>query len=172
DRHGAHNQFVGVEVSAPMAEAFEERFGGMIRAGVVRLDRTDLRYGFPPLGSGRVSLALSVLTLQFIPIEYRQRILGDIYAALRPGGALIIVEKVLGSGAKLDELYVEHYLAMKAEHGYTQEQIERKRYSLEGVLVPVSAKMDEMFLDQAGFAHVDCFWRWLNFAGWLAVKSG
>lgn len=23
---------------------------------------------------------------------------------------------------------------------------------------------------RAGFKHVDCFWRWMNFGGWVAVK--
>ncbi|GAB7188362.1 hypothetical protein ATKI12_8193 [Kitasatospora sp. Ki12] len=27
-------------------------------------------------------------------------------------------------------------------------------------------------LGQAGFQRVDCFWRWMNFAGWIAVKTG
>ena len=41
---------------------------------------------------------------------------------------------------------------------------------LEGVLVPVSAAMNERFLRNAGFAKVECFWRWMNFAAWIAVK--
>jgi tRNA (cmo5U34)-methyltransferase len=42
--------------------------------------------------------------------------------------------------------------------------------SLEGVLVPVTARWNEELLHQEGFASVDCFWRHLNFAGWVAVK--
>ena len=42
--------------------------------------------------------------------------------------------------------------------------------SLEGVLVPVTAKWNEQLLRSAGFAEVDMFWRWMNFAGWVAVK--
>lgn len=62
------------------------------------------------------------------------------------------------------------YYNLKASNGYTQEQIERKRLSLEGVLVPVTAKWNEELLRMAGFVHVDSFWRWMNFAGWVAVK--
>ena len=54
--------------------------------------------------------------------------------------------------------------------GYNQESIERKRLSLEGVLVPVTAGWNEDILHSAGFLHIDCFWRWMNFAGWMAIK--
>jgi tRNA (cmo5U34)-methyltransferase len=36
--------------------------------------------------------------------------------------------------------------------------------------VPVTAAWNEDLLQQAGFRHVECFWRWLNFGGWIAVK--
>ena len=59
---------------------------------------------------------------------------------------------------------------MKRENGYTEEEIQRKRLSLEGALVPLTARMNEDMLRGAGFHEVDCFWRWMNFAGWIAVK--
>ena len=116
-------------------------------------------------------MILSVLTLQFTPIEYRLKIVRDAFNALLPGGALILVEKVLGATADLDAALVDLYYSMKRDHGYSQEEIDRKRLSLEGVLVPVTAAWNEQLLRQSGFAEVDCFWRYLNFAGWIAVKS-
>ncbi len=65
---------------------------------------------------------------------------------------------------------VNRYLRMKADNGYTQEEIDRKRLSLEGALVPLTAQWNEELLRRCGFQHVDCFWRWMNFAGWVAVK--
>ena len=59
---------------------------------------------------------------------------------------------------------------MKRENGYTDDQIFRKRHSLRGVLVPLTAKQNEEMLREVGFAHVDCFWRWMTFAGWLAIR--
>ena len=71
---------------------------------------------------------------------------------------------------RLDDLFVSEYYKMKSDHSYTQEQIANKRKSLEGVLVPITAKWNEDMLYTAGFRKVDCFWRKLNFAGWIAVK--
>jgi tRNA (cmo5U34)-methyltransferase len=66
---------------------------------------------------------------------------------------------------------VELYYNLKRHHGYTEEQIERKRLSLEGALVPVTAAWNEELLKGAGFAQVDCFWRWMNFGAWIAIKD-
>ncbi len=116
------------------------------------------------------SLILSVLTLQFTPIEHRQHILDKVYDSLRPGGAFILVEKVLGDDNFLDKLLVDTYYQMKGGNGYSQESIATKRKSLEGVLVPVKAAWNEELLRKAGFGRVECFYRDLNFAGWIAVK--
>lgn len=166
ERFGDRNEYLGIEISEPMALAARGRFAGDQRV-IIRQD--DLRQRRP---IERASLTLSVLTLQFTPIEYRQAILRDLYTTLVPGGAFILVEKVLGAGAELDARMVERYYALKGANGYSPEAIERKRLSLEGVLVPVTARWNEELLREAGFEHIDCFWRWMNFAGWIAVKHG
>jgi len=166
DKFGATNRFVGVEVSAHMLEAARKRFAGYITSKVVDIRELDLRKDYPPVYS---SVTLCVLTLQFTPIEYRQRIVRNIYDHMADGGALILVEKVLGADVEIDETFVDLYYRLKAQNGYTQEQIERKRLSLEGALVPVTASWNEELLRMAGFRHVDCFWRWMNFAGWVAT---
>lgn len=168
DKFGAHMHFLGIEVSQPMLEAARARFQGMINCGVVDIRDLDLRRDYPPTNA---SVTLSVLTLQFTPIEYRQRIVRNIWENTMPGGALILVEKVLGATADIDCLMVDTYYDLKSENGYSQEQIERKRLSLEGVLVPVTAHWNEELLRMAGFTQVDCFWRWMNFAGWVAVRD-
>lgn len=168
DRLGARNRFLGLEISAPMLAAARERFASWIDAGVVRIDEWDLRTGYPPTAA---DVTLAVLTLQFTPIEHRQRILRDVYRGTAPGGALILVEKVLGATAELDATLVELYWKLKRAAGYSDEDIRRKALSLEGKLVPVTAAWNVELLRMAGFDEVDCVWRWCNFAAWLAVRT-
>jgi len=168
DKFGAQCRFVGVDVSEPMLAAARERFNGYMSSGIVDIRELDLRETFPP---ERASVVMGILTLQFVPIEYRQRIVQDAHDCLVPGGAFIVVEKVLGANARLDKAFVAEYLDMKRRQGYTEDQIKRKRLSLEGVLVPVTAAWNEELLRMAGFQTVDCFWRWMNFAGWIAVAE-
>jgi tRNA (cmo5U34)-methyltransferase len=167
DKFGAYNRFQLVEVSDPMLATVRERFKGYVDNGLMTISKLDLRNEYPPVNA---SLTLAVLTLQFTPIEYRQRIFRDIWKHTVPGGALILVEKVLGATAEIDATMVARYYALKAQNGYSTEEIERKRLSLEGVLVPVTAKWNEELLRMAGFEQIDCFWRWMNFAGWIAIR--
>lgn len=186
ERHGtgADARWVLVESADAMLDALAERFpladanpkfgdGGWGKTIIARhptLERGwDLRLGYP--GGISAAVTLSVLTLQFTPIEYRQRIVRDVFRATRPGGCFLLVEKVLGETGEIDELLVERYLVLKRAHGYSEEEVTRKRAALEGVLVPVTARWNAELLRGAGFQHVDCFWRHLNFAGWIAVKE-
>ena len=160
-----NNELVGIEISKPMYEAAKKRFKG---CSSVKILNDDITVNFPK--NIKSSLILSVLTLQFTPIEYRYKILSDCYESLVDGGALILIEKVLGNGADIDDKLVETYYEMKAKNNYTYEQIQNKKKSLEGVLVPVTSKWNEDLLKKTGFKDVECFWRCLNFSGWVAVK--
>ena len=81
-----------------------------------------------------------------------------------------MVEKVIGNSADIDETMTKLYLQIKLDNGYSQEEIDRKKLSLEGALVPVTAKWNEEMLRMSGWSQVDCFWRWMNFGGWIALK--
>ena len=159
-------EFVGLEISEPMRKIAKQRF--LLNNDVKILD-FDLRNRLDNLKIAP-SVVLSILTLQFVPMEYRQGLIQDVYNKMRSDGAFILVEKVLGSCAEIDQHLVSLYYEGKKANGYTQEDIDRKRMSLEGVLVPMTASWNEDMLRQAGFKKIDCFWRYLNFAGWIAVK--
>lgn len=160
-------EFVGFECSPPMLELARARFEGRRN---VTIRAHDLRRDPYPVPIGRAVVTLSVLTLQFTPIEHRQRIVRDVWRSTREGGVFILVEKVLGSSADVDALLVDLHHAEKRAAGYSQDEIDRKRLSLEGVLVPVTARWNEDLLVGAGFSQVECFWRSLNFAAWVAVR--
>lgn len=165
DRLGVAATYHAVEVSEPMLDVLRNRWAPSLGVSVYDFD---LRHGYPAVRPADVTLL--VLTLQFIPIEHRQRLLRDIHRHTAPGGALLVVEKVLGASANIDEVLVNRYYGLKGENGYSADDIERKRASLEGVLVPVTAAWNEELIRQAGFSEVDCYWRWANFAAWVAIR--
>lgn len=157
---------VGLEASEPMIDAAREHFDHDPR---VDIRRHDLRAGLP-VDVRDCGVVLAVLTVMFVPIQYRLALVNAAAKALRPGGRLILVEKVLGSSAAIDDELVSVYHEMKARHGYTAEQIDRKRLALEGVQVPVTAGWNEDTLRRAGFDEFECVWRWANFAAWVAYR--
>lgn len=159
------NRMLLLDVSECMLDICRERFKGNDR---IEVKNHDLRQGLPEVKS---SLILSILTIQFTPIEYRKKIIKSIFDSLVHGGCFIMVEKVLGNTADLDSVFVDEYYEIKRDHHYTNEQIESKRKSLEGVLVPITSDWNFDILRDAGFRQVDCFWRYLNFCGYIAIKA-
>ena len=168
--HPEVSAFHLVDVSVPMLDAARQRFRDDVQTGRVVVHDLDLRTGYPVQTPASVSVTLAVLTLQFTPIEYRWGIVQSIYDSTAPGGVLLLVEKVLGEGAALHSVYDRLYLDYKRSQRYTDEQIARKKASLEGVLVSQTAAENERMLRTVGFRTVDTYYRWLNFAGWIAVR--
>lgn len=159
-------RYVLIERAPAMLEALHDRYGD---DPAVRIEDTDLRSDYPTV---RASLTLSVLTLQFVPIERRLALLDRVRRSTISGGALIIVEKVLGSTAALDSALLTAHRSAKRDAGYSDDEIDRNLLALEGVLVPLTASMNETLLHGAGFDRVESIWRWGNFAAWLALPGG
>lgn len=156
--------FMLIDISEPMLRKCRELYKEHRNVDVLRWDITE---GCPVC---RCSVIISCLTLQFVPIEYRQKIISSIYDSLNKGGALFLVEKVIGNSHTIDKVMVNEYYEIKRENAYTEEQISAKRKALAGNLVPLTIKMNESLLEVAGFRKIDTFWRYLNFCGIIAVK--
>lgn len=156
--------FVGLENSDPMMKEATERFKDNHR---VTIKKHDLRN---EIMEQYVDIIISSLTIQFTPIEYRLEIIKNLYDLLPKGGLFIFIEKVIGSSNHINKDFVDIYYKLKTNNGYSEEEIQRKKLALEGVLVPVTAKWNEELLKMSGFSQVDCFWRCLNFSGWVAIK--
>jgi tRNA (cmo5U34)-methyltransferase len=158
--------YVGVDSSTAMVSKARQRFADDERVTIVHADIADAE-----MQRLRYDIVLSVLTLQFIPIEHRQDILKQIYESLTPNGCFILVEKVLGETQIGQEHLVSVYHQMKKDNGYSEEQVEAKRISLQNVLVPLRASENIRLLKSAGFSVVQPFWQNLNFVGIYASKE-
>lgn len=152
------------DISEPMLEKCREKYEGKTN---VSIKKHDLRKGLYSWGA---DVVISCLTLQFTPIEYRLQILQSIYESLREDGVFILVEKVIGATANIDNLLVDAYYDIKRENSYSEELIKSKRKSLEGVLVPLTSRFNEELMRTIGFKEIDTYWRCLNFQGWIAKK--
>jgi len=165
DEFGAKCNYVLAEISDPMLQQLHKRFDTHIHSNKIKILKCDLRNDFP---SYKADLTLSILTLMFVPIECRQLLIKRIYNGLSEEGVFICVEKHLTSSYETDVVFTKLYYDKKKNSGYTEDAIERKRLSLQGVLVPITSTwMQDMLSD---FKTVECFWRWMNFTGWIAIK--
>ena len=113
---------------------------------------------------------LMVFTLQFIKLEQRQTLLRQLYQKTRKGGAVILVEKVLGNDAHFNEMMIDLYHDMKIRNGLQMSDNQLKSKSLRGIMSPITFEDNERLLRQAGFERIDTFFKWYNFVGFIATK--
>ena len=131
----------------------------------------DLNEGLPDLKiKGELSFIVSLFTLQFLKKENRLKVLRDIYRQTRDGGAIIFVEKILANDAHFNEMMIDLYQDMKLRNGLTAENNQKKGKSLRGIMTPIALDENKRLLVGAGFTRVDLFFKWYNFAGFIATK--
>jgi len=161
-------KFTGVDNSAPMLDKARhkaEMYSLSDRIDFKEADILDLNFS-------EAGAVVMNYTLQFIRPLNRREFLAELHKKLRPGGILILSEKVLSHDPALNRAYIDFYLDFKRRNGYSETEISRKREALENVLVPFSIKENLDLLHEAGFASCETFFQWFNFASLVAVKEG
>lgn len=160
---GPNSELYGYDNSRPMVDAAQQQLGGS--AQIELLDIANEAPVHPP-----ADVTAFVLTLQFLNPADRQRVLAGALERSAPGGLLIVAEKIRGGGW-LEDVLVNAYHGRKRANGYTEEQVNAKAESLRGVLRPRTAHQVEAEISGAGWHGVECVWRSLNFACWVAVRA-
>lgn len=157
---------IGLDESAPMVEKARLKMKAFGHKNIT-IDEADITQSML-LPSGAVVMNY---TLQFLPLEARLPLLKKIYQALRPGGALILAEKILAETPEMQSLMTEIYYAFKGQNGYSELEIAQKREALENVLIPLTPKDQMKLLAEAGFKNSEIILRWGPFATFLAIKA-
>ena len=109
-------------------------------------------------------------TLQFVPVEKREAVLCGIYEGMRPGGVVVLSEKVTFEDPHLDALNIDLHHQFKRANGYSDLEIANKRNALENVLIPETLASHKQRIAQAGFSSCDVWFQCFNFASLVAVK--
>lgn len=109
-------------------------------------------------------------TMQFIRPLDRQELAARLFAALKPGGLLILSEKTINHDRRLNRCFIEIYHRYKRERGYSELEIARKREALENILIPFSIEENRKLLTEAGFTGITTFFQWFNFVSLVAFK--
>ena len=116
------------------------------------------------------SVVVLNFTLQFIPLSQRAVLLSKIYEGMKPGGILIVSEKIRFPDEKLNQLFIEMYHSFKETMGYSKLEISQKRSALEKVLLPETLEVHRDRLKSTGFQSVDVWFQCFNFASMVAFK--
>jgi tRNA (cmo5U34)-methyltransferase len=111
-------------------------------------------------------------TLQFVDPGLRHLLLRRIAEGLRPGGVLLLSEKVSFASAEEQQLQAEWHHDFKRAQGYSELEIARKRDALENVMKPDSLPQHRQRLLAAGFSRVFQWYQGFNFVSLIAFRQG
>jgi tRNA (cmo5U34)-methyltransferase len=157
---------VAVDNSAPMIARFQQVLNNDRHGVPVQLQCADIF----DVDIANASVVVLNFTLQFVAQDLRMELIKRIYAGLRPGGMLILSEKIHFEDTALNALFIDLHHRFKEQNGYSQTEISRKRAAIENVLVPETLRAHERRIREAGFASFAVWFQCFNFASMVAVK--
>lgn len=161
-------------VAVDNSQAMVERCRGIVAAEMadtpdgpdVDVILSDIR----DVAVGDASMVVLNYTLQFVPPGARDELLAGIARGLRPGGLLVLGEKVVDEDPHMEALLADLYHEHKRRNDYSALEIARKRTALENVLVPETVSAHRSRLEAAGFGNVAVWFRYFNFVSIVAIK--
>lgn len=142
-------RLIGIEASAEMCARYKAP------GELVQIDALD--YRFQPY-----DLAICYLVLMFLPVGKRQEFIDYLKSLIKPGGALLIVDKCEAATGYEATVFWRLTLAGKIAAGVDAESVIAKELSLSGVQRPLDPTM-------LGDDAVQWF-RFGDFAGWIVTK--
>jgi tRNA (cmo5U34)-methyltransferase len=168
---GEDAELVAVDNSREMIERFstlarERRDAGDPGRPRLRIEHADIL----DVKVEDASVVVLNFTLQFIEPALRDGLLKTIASGMRPGGLLVLSEKIRFADGEEQQRLENWHLDFKRAQGYSELEIARKRDALEKTLVPESMETHLERLKQAGFGEA---WRWFqcfNFASIAAIR--
>jgi tRNA (cmo5U34)-methyltransferase len=150
-----------IDFSEKMLELARERLGSDPQITFLLADYTTRPL---PANSDAVVTSLSIHHLED---ERKRALLKPILEALKPGGLFVNADHIAGPTAELEETYQLRWLADVRALGATEQQISDSLYrQQEDRRAAVAAQLT--WMREAGFADVDCWYKYSSFA----VMSG
>lgn len=159
--------YIGIDNSAAMVQRCQQQLSRHLDPASFSLICDDItQIDFQP-----ASVIVLNLTLQFVPLAEREALLKRLYAALLPGGILILTEKLAYTDTAQQTFMTDLYMEFKRANGYSELEISQKRTALENVLIPESLDTHQQRLAAVGFSASYVWFQNLLFASLVAVKA-
>lgn len=159
-------KIIAVDNSESMIQRCRENLSAYVSETPVDLVCGDIR----DIKIENASMVVLNFTMQFLAPKDRERLLSSIYKGLKPGGILVLSEKLNFEDESIQSLLVDLHLDFKRANGYSELEISQKRSSLEHVMKPDTLEQHEVRLKTQGFKHFNVWFQCFNFASMVAIK--
>ena len=159
-------QIVGVDLAPAMITRCRE----IIAADDSDVDVSIVEDDVRQIAIEQASMVVMNYTLQFLSLEERDAMIGNIFDGLTDGGIFVLSEKVVDEDQEVEALLVQMHHEFKRQNAYSALEISRKRTALEDVLIPESIAAHRARLESAGFRHIGVWLRQFNFVSIIATK--
>ncbi|MFL0809439.1 MAG: carboxy-S-adenosyl-L-methionine synthase CmoA [Agarilytica sp.] len=169
-RHRIHADACKI-ISVDNSEDMINRCRQVINADSNEVDVTLVQADITDIEIANASVVVLNFTLQFVPLEKRHALLQKIYEGMRPGGVLLISEKIAFEDEHHHALMTDLHHYFKSTNGYSDLEIAQKRNSIENVLIPETFATHQQRLNDIGFSGVDLWFQCFNFASFIAQKA-
>ncbi|MEN8127379.1 MAG: carboxy-S-adenosyl-L-methionine synthase CmoA [Planctomycetota bacterium] len=117
------------------------------------------------------SMVVMNFTLQFLSPDQRDTMIQTIYDGLRPGGVLLLSEKISFEDKEKDTFETDMHHEFKKLMGYSDLEVAQKRKALENVLIRDSLDTHKTRLKNAGFTKTHLWFQCFNFMSLAAFKE-
>jgi tRNA (cmo5U34)-methyltransferase len=168
---GPDVRLVGYDYSQPMLDKAQRNISEAGLANQIELRRADFNEELSGAELSNASVVVVCWTLQFVRPLWRDSFIRWIHQGMVNGGTLICMEKILTESSEMNRYFIDFYYEHKARHGYSQEEIMRKREALENVLIPYRTDENVKLFRRNGFNTVETCFQWFNFVGYLCIHG-
>ena len=117
------------------------------------------------------SMVVMNFTLQFLSPDQRDAMIQKVYDGMRPGGVLLLSEKIAFEDKAKDTFETDMHHEFKKLMGYSDLEVAQKRKALENVLLPDTLKTHRQRLKTAGFDKTYLWFQCFNFMSLAAFKE-
>ena len=143
---------VAVDFSPLMLDRLRQRFGA---AGRARIVQHDLESPLPPLGT--FDAVVSSFAIHHLDHERKRELYAEIWRMLGPGGVFCNLEHVASASAYGHDRFLQAMGMTAADEDPSNK------------LLDVHTQLE--WLQDIGFADVDCYWKWRELALLVGRKA-
>ncbi len=160
-------KIIAIDNSSAMIERCQmhiNAFKGKTAVDIIEADIVDATIN-------NASMVVLNFTLQFIEPEQRDHLIAKIYRGLKPGGLLVLSEKIAQDDTVCNDLLIDLHHNFKRANGYSDLEISQKRNALENVMRIDTLPTHLTRLTNHGFTHLSPWFQCFNFFSLLAIKN-